>query len=140
MISPPNGWVQNTNNWPYRAAGAFSPKPEQYPRYMDMFGENYRGLHALKLLQRSKGLDAREASGGGLRQLPAGLRRADPAACCDAYGDLPAGRSAHGDVWPEPIAVLARLGLSLERDNPMPQILASLLGGRAAEDHLRPGK
>jgi acyl-homoserine-lactone acylase len=55
VINSPTGWVQNTNNWPYSTAGAFSPKPQQYPRYMDMFGENYRGLHALKLLQGSKG-------------------------------------------------------------------------------------
>jgi acyl-homoserine-lactone acylase len=55
VINSPTGWVQNTNNWPFSTAGAFSPKPEQYPRYMDMFGENYRGLHALKLLQGSKG-------------------------------------------------------------------------------------
>jgi acyl-homoserine-lactone acylase len=55
VISPPNGWVQNTNTWPYRAAGAFSAKPEQFPKYMDMFGENYRGIHAIGLLQGSKG-------------------------------------------------------------------------------------
>jgi len=55
VINSPTGWVQNTNNWPYSSAGAFSPKPEHYPRYMDRFGENYRGLHALKLLQNSKG-------------------------------------------------------------------------------------
>ncbi len=55
VISPPNGWVQNTNTWPYRSAGAFSPKQENYPRYMDMFGENYRGIHALQLLTGSKG-------------------------------------------------------------------------------------
>lgn len=54
VISPPNGWVQNTNTWPYRAAGAFSGKPEQFPKYMDMFGENHRGVHALKLLERSR--------------------------------------------------------------------------------------
>ncbi|WP_294122792.1 penicillin acylase family protein [Sphingomonas sp.] len=55
VISPPNGWVYNSNNWPYSAAGAFSAKPSQYPKYMDSFGENYRGIHALKLLERSKG-------------------------------------------------------------------------------------
>ena len=55
VLSPPNGWVQNTNNWPYSAAGAFSPKAQQYPRYMDMFGENYRGVHAIQLLRGSKG-------------------------------------------------------------------------------------
>jgi acyl-homoserine-lactone acylase len=55
VVSPPNGWVQNTNTWPYRAAGAFSAKPEYFPKYMDMFGENYRGIHALKLLEHSRG-------------------------------------------------------------------------------------
>jgi acyl-homoserine-lactone acylase len=55
VFSPPNGWVQNTNNWPYSSAGAFSPNPKQYPRYMDMFGENYRGIHAQQLLVNSKG-------------------------------------------------------------------------------------
>ncbi len=55
VISPPNGWVMNTNNWPYSSAGALSPNPKQYPRYMDMFGENYRGIHAVQLLQRGKG-------------------------------------------------------------------------------------
>ena len=63
-INPPNGWVQNTNNWPYRAAGPFSPRPESYPRYMDTFGENYRGIHALKLLTGRKGwtLDGLQAA------------------------------------------------------------------------------
>ena len=55
VMRPPNGWVQNTNNWPYSSAGAFSPKAQQYPRYMDMFGENYRGVHATQLLRGSKG-------------------------------------------------------------------------------------
>ncbi len=54
-INPPNGWVQNTNSWPYRAAGADSPDPKRFPKYMDMFGENYRGLHALRLLDGAKG-------------------------------------------------------------------------------------
>jgi acyl-homoserine-lactone acylase len=55
VISPPNGWVQNTNTWPYRAAGPFSANPDRYPRYMDMHGENFRGLHALQLLTGSRG-------------------------------------------------------------------------------------
>ena len=54
-ISPRNGWVQNTNTWPYRAAGAFSPDPRRFPKYMDMFGENWRGVHALQLLSGSRG-------------------------------------------------------------------------------------
>ncbi len=54
-INPPNGWVQNTNTWPYRAAGSFSPDPNHFPKYMDMYGENHRGLHALRLLEGSSG-------------------------------------------------------------------------------------
>jgi acyl-homoserine-lactone acylase len=54
-ISPRNGWVQNTNTWPYRAAGPNSPDPRRFPKYMDMFGENWRGIHALQLLTGNKG-------------------------------------------------------------------------------------
>jgi acyl-homoserine-lactone acylase len=54
VMAPPNGWVQNTNAWPYRAAGAFSPDSKRFPKYMDMDGENFRGLHAAKLLSGSR--------------------------------------------------------------------------------------
>jgi acyl-homoserine-lactone acylase len=50
VVNPPNGWVMNTNDWPYSAAGAYSPKREDFPRYMDMVGENPRGIHATLLL------------------------------------------------------------------------------------------
>jgi acyl-homoserine-lactone acylase len=55
VVNPPTGWIQNTNNWPYSAAGPASPRPEGFPRYMDTFGENHRGLHALMLLQGRRG-------------------------------------------------------------------------------------
>ncbi|MEA3064590.1 MAG: acyl-homoserine-lactone acylase [Sphingomonadales bacterium] len=51
VLDPPTGWVQNTNNWPYSAAGPYSPKQSDYPRYMDTFGETPRGLQAVRLLQ-----------------------------------------------------------------------------------------
>ena len=54
-IDPPNGWVQNTNTWPYRAAGPNSPHLEAYPRYLDTDGENFRGLHAQQMLTGSSG-------------------------------------------------------------------------------------
>jgi acyl-homoserine-lactone acylase len=50
LLNPANGWIMNTNNWPYSAAGADSPKRENYPRYMDSVGENPRGLHATMVL------------------------------------------------------------------------------------------
>jgi len=48
--NPPNGWIQNTNNWPFSATGANSPRKEDFPIYMSQNPENARGLHALKVL------------------------------------------------------------------------------------------
>ncbi len=50
-INPAAGWVMNTNDWAWSAAGPDSPKASAYPRYMDMFGENARGTHATLLLE-----------------------------------------------------------------------------------------
>jgi len=50
LLNPANGWIMNTNDWPYSAAGPDSPKRENYPRYMDSVGENPRGIHATLLL------------------------------------------------------------------------------------------
>ena len=54
VFNPPNGWVYNTNNWPYSAAGPNSPKEKDYPAYMDRSGENPRGIHAIRVLQDKK--------------------------------------------------------------------------------------
>lgn len=51
VFNPPNGWIQNTNNTPFSAAGEFSPKPEDYPRYMANNPENPRGIHAVRVLE-----------------------------------------------------------------------------------------
>jgi acyl-homoserine-lactone acylase len=54
LLNPPNGWIQNTNNWPYSAAGPNSPKKDRFPRYMDAAGENPRGVHAMMVLENKK--------------------------------------------------------------------------------------
>ena len=38
------------------SAGEFSPKAEDYPNYMSMNRENFRGIHAIRLLKQAKGL------------------------------------------------------------------------------------
>ncbi|MBM7129909.1 penicillin acylase family protein [Dyella mobilis] len=55
VVNPPNGWVMNTNDWPYSAAGPYSPRREDFPRYMDTVGENPRGIHATMLLTGKQG-------------------------------------------------------------------------------------
>lgn len=54
LLNPPNGWIQNTNNWPWSAAGPYSPKREDYPAYFETAGENYRGIHAVMVLENRK--------------------------------------------------------------------------------------
>jgi acyl-homoserine-lactone acylase len=54
VVDPPNGWIQNTNDWPYSAAGPYSPKAADFPRYMDQAGESPRGLHAIQVLEGRK--------------------------------------------------------------------------------------
>ena len=55
VINPKGGWIQNTNNWPYSAAGPDSPRQRDYPSYFDGNYENPRGQHALRVLQGQKG-------------------------------------------------------------------------------------
>ena len=55
VVNPPNGWVYNTNNYPYSAADQFSPKKESFPAYMDAGSENPRGVHAIMVLKDKKG-------------------------------------------------------------------------------------
>ncbi len=54
LFNPKNGWIQNTNNWPYTAAGAYSPKARDYPAYMSKNPENPRGIHAVRVLEHGK--------------------------------------------------------------------------------------
>ena len=52
LLNPSNGWLFNSNNWPFSAAAEQSPKRENYPRYMWVKGENPRGPHAIEVLSR----------------------------------------------------------------------------------------
>ena len=54
LFNPASGWIQNTNNWPFRAAGASSPREQAYPKYMWSLPENARGLHALRVLEKAQ--------------------------------------------------------------------------------------
>ncbi len=54
LLNPPNGWLYNTNNSPWSAAGPNSPKKASYPAYVDRGSENARGLHAVMLLEGKK--------------------------------------------------------------------------------------
>jgi acyl-homoserine-lactone acylase len=55
LLNPPDGWLYNSNNWPWSAAGPYSPRRRDYPRYVEHgMEESPRGYHALRLLGAGK--------------------------------------------------------------------------------------
>jgi acyl-homoserine-lactone acylase len=54
VFNPASGWVYNTNNWPWSAAGPNSPKASDFPKYMETYPENPRGIHAIRVLKDTK--------------------------------------------------------------------------------------
>ena len=55
LLNPPNGWLYNSNNWPWSAAGPYSPKRKDFPRYVERgMEETPRGYHALRVLTGHK--------------------------------------------------------------------------------------
>jgi len=54
LLNPKSGWLYNSNNWPWSAAGPDSPKKEDFPPYVETGGESARGLHAIRVLQNKK--------------------------------------------------------------------------------------
>ncbi len=54
LLNPKNGWIYNSNDAPWSAAGPGSLKKEDYPVYVETGGESARGLHAVKVLEGRK--------------------------------------------------------------------------------------
>jgi acyl-homoserine lactone acylase PvdQ len=54
LFNPASGWLYNSNNSPWSAAGPSSPKQSDYPKYVDNGLESARGLHAIRVLENRK--------------------------------------------------------------------------------------
>src|SRR5437870_2647555 len=55
LLNPASGWLYNSNNWPWSAAGPSSPKRTNYPSYVETGNEeSWRGYHALRVLPSRK--------------------------------------------------------------------------------------
>jgi acyl-homoserine lactone acylase PvdQ len=54
LLDPQSGWLYNSNDSPWEAAGPSSPKREDYPRYVDNGSPSPRGRHAVRVLQDKK--------------------------------------------------------------------------------------
>jgi acyl-homoserine lactone acylase PvdQ len=89
LKNPPNGWLYNTNNWPWSAAGANSPKKPDYPAYVDKNGENPRGIHAIKVLDAKKDFTVDSLVAAAYDSYQPGFAEQIPA-LLKAYEKLPA--------------------------------------------------
>ena len=54
LLNPKSGWIYNSNDWPWAAAGPDSPKRENYPAYVESGGPSARGQHAVRVLENRK--------------------------------------------------------------------------------------
>ena len=51
LLNPASSWIQNCNSTPFTAAGDYSPDRSDYPAYMAPDPENFRAVHAVRLLR-----------------------------------------------------------------------------------------
>jgi acyl-homoserine lactone acylase PvdQ len=54
IYNPENGWLQNCNSTPFTVAGKFSPKKSDYANYLAPDQENFRGINAVRVLDKEK--------------------------------------------------------------------------------------
>lgn len=54
IYNPENGWLQNCNSTPFTAAGKNSPKRSDYATYLAPDEENFRGINAVRVLEKEK--------------------------------------------------------------------------------------
>jgi acyl-homoserine-lactone acylase len=66
LLNPADGWLYNSNNWPWSAAGPDSPKRKDFPKYVDRgTEESPRGYHALRLFEHHRGWTAASLTAAG---------------------------------------------------------------------------
>ena len=101
---PPGGWVVNTNDWLYSAAGATSPKPGDFPAYLDKAGQNYRTIHARRLLTGSSGWTIEKLRDAAYDPAQPGFEILSPM-LVRAFDALPAGDSRRARLA-DPVAAM----------------------------------
>jgi acyl-homoserine-lactone acylase len=107
VVDPPNGWIQNVNNWPYSAAGRYSPKEKKFPGYMDNAGESPRGLHAIMVLDGKKDFSLDRLQGAAFDSYLPAFARLVPALVA-AYDSIPASEDTLNRRLAEPIDSLRK--------------------------------
>lgn len=106
VLNPGTGWLYNSNNWPYSAAGPDSPKRESFPKYVDVGTESYRGMHAIRVLENRKDFTIDKLLGAAFDSYQPGFAEQIPPLVA-AYDALPASDSLKTQLRDQ-IAVLRK--------------------------------
>jgi len=94
LLNPPTGWLYNSNNWPWSAAGPYSPKRKDFPKYVEHgTEESPRGYHALRVLTGGKNWTMASLTAAAFDSYLPTFARLIPV-LLKAYGDTPRGQSA----------------------------------------------
>jgi acyl-homoserine-lactone acylase len=105
VINPKSGWLYNTNNSPWSAAGsADSPKQNEYPNYVDTFPQNPRGINAIRLLTANREFTQDSLIAAAFDSRLAEMEVLVPT-LLKAYGALPSSDPLKSELA-EPIGVL----------------------------------
>jgi acyl-homoserine-lactone acylase len=98
VYNPSTGWIQNCNSTPFTVSGHASPRKENFPSYMAPDGENFRGVNAIRLLERPGKLSMDALIGKGYDTYLAAFSVLVPAliSAFDTY--VPAGNLLHQEI------------------------------------------
>ena len=104
-INPSIGWLYNSNNWPWSAAGPDSPKRDSFPVYVERGTEETpRGYHALRVLPGRHDFTMSSLTAAAFDSYLPSFARMIPV-LLKAYDGLPAGDSLRTSLA-KPITVL----------------------------------
>jgi acyl-homoserine lactone acylase PvdQ len=105
LLDPASGWLYNSNNWPWSAAGPSSPRREDYPKYVETgTEESTRGRHALRVLSEGKDFTMASLTAAAFdRWLPSFARMLPR--LVQAWDSLPAGDTLRAALA-DPVALL----------------------------------
>jgi acyl-homoserine-lactone acylase len=93
VLNPENGWLYNSNNWPWSAAGPASPRRDAFPRYVETgVEETPRGLHALRVLGGANDITMGSLTAAGFDSYLPAFERLIPK-LLEAYDRAPASDS-----------------------------------------------
>ena len=97
LLNPASGWLYNSNDAPWWAAGASSPRKEDFPAYVQSGGGTARGRHAVRVLQNTRDFTLESLRAAAYDSYLTWFAEQLPG-LIQAYDSLPAGDSLKAKV------------------------------------------